>query len=42
MKKAADEVASSSPTHESGIPLVRAKVDSAWQKCGYSSAQMVL
>ena len=32
MKKAADEVASSSPTHESGIPLVCAKVDGAWQK----------
>ena len=41
MKKAA-EVASSSPTHESGIPLVCAKVDGAWQKRGHSSANGVV
>ena len=42
MKKAADEVASSSPTHKSGIPLVCAKVDGTWQKHGHSSANGVV
>ena len=32
MKRASDEVASSSPTHQSGIPLARAKFDGVWQK----------
>ena len=44
MRKAADEITSSSifPTHESGIPLVRAKLDGAWQKRGHSSANGVV
>ena len=41
-RAAADEVASSSPTHQSGIPLARAKVDGAWQKRGHSSANGVV
>ena len=44
MKRAADEVASSSssPTHQSGIPLARSKIDGAWQKRGHSSANGVV
>ena len=34
MKRASDEVASSSPTHQNGIPhpSARAKFDGVWQK----------
>ena len=42
IKRAADEVASSSPTHQSSIPLARAKIDVARQKRGYSSANGVV
>ena len=42
MKKAADEIASSSPSHQSGIPLARDKIDSAWQKRSHSSANGVV
>ena len=42
MKRAGDEVASSPPTHQSGILLPCAKVDGAWQKCGHSSANGVV
>ena len=38
MKRAADKAASSSSTHQSGTPLAHAKIDSAWQKRGLSSA----
>ena len=38
MKRASDEVFSSSPTHQSGIPLSLAKTDGVWQKRGHSSA----
>ena len=36
--KRASEVVSSSPTHQSGIPLSLAKIDGVWQKRGHSSA----
>ena len=42
MKRAADQVASSSPTHQSGISLARAKIAGAWQKLGHSSASGVV
>ena len=42
MKKAADEVASSSPTRHSGTSLARAKIDGAWQKRGHSSGNSVV
>ena len=41
-KRAADAVASSSPTPQSGIPLARTKIDGAWQKRGHSSANGVV
>ena len=42
MKWAADKVASSSPTHRSGIPLARAKIDGAYKMRGHSSANSVV
>ena len=39
MKREADEAASSSATHQSSIPLARAKIDGVWQKRGTSSKQ---
>ena len=42
MKRAADEVASSSPMNQSGIPLACIKIDGAWQKRGHSSADGVV
>ena len=42
MKRAADEVTSSSPTHQSDIPLARGKIDGAWQKRGHSSGNGVV
>ena len=42
MKRVADEVASSSPRHQSGIPLARVKIDGARQKRGHSSKNVVV
>ena len=42
MKRAADEVASSSPTHQSGISLACTKIDGGWQKRVDSSAYGVV
>ena len=36
VERASDEVASPFPTHQSGIPLARAKIDRAWQKLDHS------
>ena len=42
IKRAADKVTFSSPTHRSGIPLAHAKIDGAYKIRGHSSANSVV